>query len=88
VPVIATNSGGLPEVVVDGECGFLLPVGDVEAMAKAAQLLLTDTALRRAMGEAGRRRAVERFGQDEVVGRYRSIYERVSGRRQSLPRPG
>jgi len=85
VPVIATNAGGLPEVVVDGECGFLCPVGDVEAMANAANLLLSDPQRRRAMGEAGRRRAVETFGQDAVVGRYRAIYERVTGRRPPQP---
>lgn len=84
VPVIATEAGGLPEVV-DGDCGFLFPVGDVEAMAGAANLLLSDPQRRRAMGEAGRRRAVEVFGQDAVVGRYRAIYERVTGRR---PPPG
>jgi N-acetyl-alpha-D-glucosaminyl L-malate synthase BshA len=80
VPVIATRSGGLPEVVVDGECGFLLPVGDVEGMAKAAGQLLADPDRRRAMGAAGRRRAVEVFGQEAIVGRYREIYERVTGR--------
>jgi N-acetyl-alpha-D-glucosaminyl L-malate synthase BshA len=87
VPVIATDAGGLPEVVVDGECGFLLPVGDVEGMANAANLLLADPQRRQAMGEAGRRRAVETFGQDAVVGRYRAIYERVTGRRPPLPPP-
>jgi L-malate glycosyltransferase len=85
VPVIATRAGGLPELVDDGETGFLLPVGDVGAMAEAASLLLTDAPRRRAMGEAGRRRAVERFGQDAVVGRYRAIYERVTGRRPAPP---
>jgi L-malate glycosyltransferase len=85
VPVIATDAGGLPELVVDGECGFLFPVGDVEAMAGAANLLLSDPQRRRAMGEAGRRRAVETFGQDAVVGRYRAIYERVTGRRPPPP---
>ena len=85
VPVIATAAGGLPELVVDGECGFLFPVGDVEAMAGAANLLLSDPQRRRAMGEAGRRRAVETFGQDAVVGRYRAIYERVTGRRPPQP---
>jgi L-malate glycosyltransferase len=77
VPVIATRAGGLPEVVVDGACGYLLPVGDVEGMAAAALALLRDDERRRAYGADGRRRAVEVFGQDAVVGRYRALYERV-----------
>jgi N-acetyl-alpha-D-glucosaminyl L-malate synthase BshA len=81
VPVIATNAGGLPEVVTDGETGFLFPVGDVAGMARAAVELLQDPPRRRAMGEEGRRRAVTVFSQDAVVGRYRELYLRVSGRR-------
>jgi N-acetyl-alpha-D-glucosaminyl L-malate synthase BshA len=77
VPVIATAVGGLPEVVDDGLSGFLLPVGDVDGMAEAALRLLSDEPLRRQMGETGRRRAVERFSRHDVVGRYRSIYQRV-----------
>jgi N-acetyl-alpha-D-glucosaminyl L-malate synthase BshA len=79
VPVIATQAGGLPEVVVHGETGFLCPVGDVDAMAAAALRLLSDEDLRRRFGEASRRRAVEQFSQDAVVQRYRSIYQRVTG---------
>jgi N-acetyl-alpha-D-glucosaminyl L-malate synthase BshA len=78
VPVIASQAGGLPEVVEDGRCGFLLPVGDVEGMANAALRLLGDEDLRRSFGAAGRRRAVETFGQDAVVARYKAIYERVA----------
>jgi glycosyltransferase involved in cell wall biosynthesis len=78
VPVITTRAGGLPEVVEDGRTGFLLPVGDVEGMAKAALRLLNDEDLRRAFGAAGRRRAVEVFSQDAVVARYKAIYERVA----------
>ncbi|HKH48811.1 MAG TPA: N-acetyl-alpha-D-glucosaminyl L-malate synthase BshA [Thermoanaerobaculia bacterium] len=80
VPVIATNAGGVPEVVEDGRCGFLCPVGDVDGMAEGALRLLGDEPMRRAFGEAGRRRAVEVFSQDAVVARYRGLYERVSGR--------
>ncbi len=80
VPVITTNAGGLPEVVEDGKSGFLLPVGDVDGMAEAALRLLGDEELRRSFGEAGRRRAVEVFGQEPIVARYRAVYERVSGR--------
>ncbi|HSF43200.1 MAG TPA: N-acetyl-alpha-D-glucosaminyl L-malate synthase BshA [Thermoanaerobaculia bacterium] len=80
VPVIATRTGGIPEVVVHGETGYLCEVGDVDGMASAAQSLLKDEDRRQAMGAAGRRRAVESFSQDAVVQRYRAIYERVTGR--------
>jgi L-malate glycosyltransferase len=77
VPVIATRVGGLPEVVADGECGFLLPVGDVEGMAAAAARLLNDPAPRQRFGAAGRVRAVERFSIATVLGRYREVYEQT-----------
>lgn len=77
VPVICTSAGGLPEVVTEGENGYLCPVGDVDGMAEAAVRLLKDEPLRRAFGEAGRRRAVTVFSQDRIVERYRSIYDRV-----------
>jgi L-malate glycosyltransferase len=77
VPVVATAVGGVPEVVVDGECGYLCPVGDIECMAEATLRLLRDEPLRRAFGAAGRRRAVEQFAQGAVVARYRAIYDRV-----------
>ena len=77
VPVVATTVGGIPEVIVDGECGYLCPVGDIEGMAAATLRLLRDEPLRRAFGRAGRRRAVEVFAQDAIVARYRAIYERV-----------
>jgi N-acetyl-alpha-D-glucosaminyl L-malate synthase BshA len=77
VPVICTSAGGLPEVVLEGENGHLLPVGDVDGMAAAAIGLLKDEPRRRAFGEAGRRRAVTVFGQDRIVERYRAIYDRV-----------
>jgi N-acetyl-alpha-D-glucosaminyl L-malate synthase BshA len=77
VPVIATAVGGLPEVVIHGENGFLHEVGDVEGMAESALKLLTDEPMRKAFGESGRRRSVEVYGQEPIVARYRSIYERV-----------
>ena len=77
VPVIASNIGGLPEVVVDGESGFLCPVGDVDAMVAAAETLLNDEDLRREFGRKGRARAIEHFSQEDMVGRYRELYEEV-----------
>lgn len=77
VPVIATAVGGLPEVVVHGENGFLHPIGDVEGMAASALRLLKDEPMRKAFGESGRRRALEVYSQAAIVAQYRSIYERV-----------
>jgi L-malate glycosyltransferase len=77
VPVIATRAGGIPEVIADGECGLLYPVGDVEGMAEGAARLLGDERLRESFGEAGRQRAVELFATDKVVAQYRGLYEGV-----------
>ena len=63
VPVIATRVGGVPEVVRDGESGYLFGLGDVEGMSEGALRLLGDEELRRAFGREGRRWAVEEFGE-------------------------
>jgi N-acetyl-alpha-D-glucosaminyl L-malate synthase BshA len=81
VPVIATDVGGIPEVVSHGETGYLLPVGDVEGMTEAALDLLCDDAKRRRFGRRGRETVLERFPQERVVAQYRAIYERVVGAR-------
>jgi N-acetyl-alpha-D-glucosaminyl L-malate synthase BshA len=77
VPVIATAVGGLPEVVRDGENGFLFPVGDVKAMARAALELLGDEDMRERFGRAGRRWAVDQFDQKTIVEKYRRVYRRA-----------
>jgi N-acetyl-alpha-D-glucosaminyl L-malate synthase BshA len=79
VPVVASRVGGLPEVIRDGENGFLRPVGDVAGMAEAALSLLRDEDRRRAFGVAGRRWAETRFSRDDVVARYRAVYDRALG---------
>ncbi len=77
VPVIATNTGGLPEVVTDGETGYLLPVGDVDGMAERGIELLRDDDLRRRMGRRARELAIERFDEEKVLPMYRALYERA-----------
>lgn len=77
VPVIATSAGGLPELIIDAENGYLLPVGDIDAMADRAMEILSDDALRKRMGIAGRELAVERFNVAKVVPCYRQFYERI-----------
>lgn len=79
VPVITTHSGGLPEVVVEGETGYLLPVGDVDGMAVRAIEILSDDARHLRMGARAREIAIERFDENRIVPRYREMYERVIG---------
>ena len=79
VPVVASRTGGLPEVIDDGESGFLLEVGNVEAMAEAGVRLLTDDDLHDAVSEAGRRAAETRFSAESVVPLYEAYYDRVLG---------
>ncbi|HEX8429629.1 MAG TPA: N-acetyl-alpha-D-glucosaminyl L-malate synthase BshA [Longimicrobium sp.] len=77
VPVIATNVGGLPEVVDQGVTGHLAPIGAVEEMGDAAISILADDARWRAMSADARRLAVERYGTDAIIPRYERYYERI-----------
>jgi L-malate glycosyltransferase len=77
VPVIGTAAGGLPEVVIDGETGYLRPVGDVEGMAQAALDLIRDREKWERFSRAARQRAVEQFPTEGIVARYRAAYERT-----------
>ena len=76
-PVVASSAGGLPEVVVDGESGHLLPVGDVEGMAAAAVAILSDETTWRRMSASARETAVSRFEADMVVPVYEDFYREV-----------
>lgn len=79
--VIASNGGGLREVINHGVDGFLADVGDVDAMAAHALDILGDEARMRDMGAVARRNAIERFHVDNVVPLYENLYNRVlSGR--------
>lgn len=75
-PVIATRVGGMPEVMLDGETGYLVKVGDTRTMAERAVEILSDDNRRR-MGARGRAWAVERFNTEIVIPQYERLYERV-----------
>ena len=77
VPVIATCVGGLPEVVLEGETGYLVEVGDTQAMADRAADILSNTDKQRTMGQRGRSYAIERFNTERVIPQYVELYERV-----------
>lgn len=74
---VATRVGGVPEVMVDGETGFLVPPHDHEGMADRIIALLKDEALRDQMGRAALERARERFTVERMVEETMATYERV-----------
>jgi N-acetyl-alpha-D-glucosaminyl L-malate synthase BshA len=80
VAPIATRVGGVPELITDGETGFMEALGDVAAQAERAIELLSDEALHTRITEAGRRRAEEHFGADRIIPQYESYYREVLGR--------
>ncbi|MFV1882883.1 MAG: N-acetyl-alpha-D-glucosaminyl L-malate synthase BshA [Balneola sp.] len=82
VPVISSNIGGLPEVNIDGETGYLCDLDDVECMAKHAVNILSNQDLHDQLSANARKRA-ELFNQDLVVEMYESFYKEVS--EQVLP---
>jgi glycosyltransferase involved in cell wall biosynthesis len=85
-PAIASDIGGLRDVVVDGETGFLVEAGDAAGLRAAMQLLCEDDAMRARMGEAARRRT-ELFSPDAIVPRFESAYEEaVEARLKRAPR--
>jgi N-acetyl-alpha-D-glucosaminyl L-malate synthase BshA len=77
VPVVASRIGGLPEVVSDGETGFLHPVGDIEAMAQSVLRLLRDPALHSRMSRAARASAEASWPIEPIVARYETYYRQV-----------
>ena len=80
VPVVASDAGGLPEVVDDGVTGLVVPRGNVGALASAIGALLQDPALRRRMGEAGRARALQLFDWDRTAEQFDQLYREILAR--------
>lgn len=78
-PSVSTAVGGIPEVVVNGESGLLVPPGDADALARGIELLLQDRARRVAMGRAAAVRASTLFSAEAIVPRYEALYRRVCG---------
>ena len=79
LPVIGSNAEGIPEVVVNGETGFLHDVGDVNEMAKSAIQLLTNEKLYEQMSKAARERAVTKFDREVLADQYEQYYLQVLG---------
>lgn len=76
-PVVATNGGGVPEIVEDGETGLLVPMGDVTAMAEAICQVLSDPARARTMGERARKRVADHFTMEQTARRVEAVYAEI-----------
>lgn len=75
--VVAANVGGVPEAVLDGKTGLLVPAGDPESLAEGILSLLQHPEKARTLGEAGRQRVLERFSLKEMVGEMEAMYEKI-----------
>ena len=83
LPVVASDVGGTREAVIDGETGYVVPPGDVKALADALGRLIAAPDLRARMGSAGRRRFVQQFTFERMASRTLALYLQVSGRAAS-----
>ena len=85
-PVVATRVGGVPDVVDDGEDGFLVDVGDIQALAERLEQLARDPGLRARMGKVGRERVVPRYRVERLVDDVDTLYrELLTEQGLSLP---
>lgn len=76
-PVIAAKVGGIPEIIVDGVTGFIVPTKDSKALVKKIDYLLKNPEKARTMGKEGRRRIEERFNNKETILKHDNLYRQV-----------
>jgi len=77
IVVVASDSGGPREIIENGKSGFLVPPGDVDALAEKLILLLSDRNLSQTLGRAGRNSSISKFGEELYLGRLLDMYERL-----------
>ncbi len=77
VPPVVTTAGGSPELVVDGECGYVVPPRDASAIAAAIRKLYDDTGLRGRMGDAARQRIANDFRNEDTVAKTIALYREL-----------
>jgi N-acetyl-alpha-D-glucosaminyl L-malate synthase BshA len=87
VPVIATRVGGLPEVVLNGENGYLVSLGNTTEMAERAIEILSDETKQHSMGKRGREWAVNEFNTERVIPLYERLYEQVVDKQATGSKP-
>jgi glycosyltransferase involved in cell wall biosynthesis len=78
LPVVATRVGDVADLVIEGQTGFLVEQGNVDALARAIAAVASDPPLRRRFGANARRIALERMSSEAMVARYGALYEEVA----------
>lgn len=81
VPVVATMAGGLPEVVLDGVCGYLRPIGDVDGMARETIRLLKNEEMYREFSKSSIERSCNMFCHDKIASQYEALYQKILGQK-------
>jgi glycosyltransferase involved in cell wall biosynthesis len=81
-PVVATDGGGVPEIVNQGETGYLVPMGNPDALASAISSCFKDPRCAAAMGKAGRKRAIEHFSIEATTRRVEEVYVQMLSARK------
>jgi L-malate glycosyltransferase len=76
-PVVGSRAGGLPEVVMDGETGYLVEVGNVAELAERLYQIVSNKELRDKLGRKARERALTLFPQDKIVAQYEELYRQI-----------
>ncbi len=81
IPSVASNVGGVPEVIEDGRSGILFPAGDVDALAKAVKDLIESPDRRKSLGVAAEERVRREYSTERMLERYSDLYEEVLAKR-------
>lgn len=84
VPVIGSQVGGIPDIIVDGETGLLVPPGDTAALMAGLRRLAEDRALAARLGAAGRAHVREHFSWGRIVAQWEECYKAASARRSAI----
>lgn len=77
-PTVATNVGGIPEVIENGVSGVIVPPGDANQLSQAVESLIADPERRKSLGRAAKLRAEQKFSAEQIVSRYEALYRSVS----------
>jgi glycosyltransferase involved in cell wall biosynthesis len=85
LPAVGTSVAGVPEVIVAGETGFLVPAADPEALGSALRPLIESSELRNRFGKGGRQRIIHHFNESDMVRRTFEVYARMLARLRSAP---